>query len=301
MQGRALPTVRLADMPRAFQEKRPELAGREAEFKGFAGEIKADAAGRTVELYIAQYGTVDTGGDLILPGAAAQSIRDDFPRGLVKLFWNHEMAIGPATVLEEKDGGLFMAGRVTDHPTFDPCLAQVVDGTAAHGSLGWTPVEWEILSASEVRKRYGADPLDFKAIRVIKRMRVWEGSPVIWPMHEGVHVVGVKSWSLGTDGKGGLTPMETKDLWDLSDALAALARLRNLATAEWAQLTDAEAEVAREVIEAMTQSQKAISNGLAARETKKRTVEIDFDTEKLVEMARNWASTEKQGGGPWAT
>lgn len=259
----SLPGVRFDDLPDGFKGRRPELSGCGVEFKGLqAVEIKADRAKRRVELWIAGYGNVDLGGDLILPGAAAKTIKEDFPRDLVKFFWNHQEPLGPCEILEEHKEGLFMVGKVTDHPDLDRRLAQIEDKTAAHGSLGWSVRESEKLSADDVAREHGVDPGPHAFIRVIKQMRVWEGSAVMWPMNELVKVVQIRK---------GATDMEKKNLWDLADVVRSLANIRMLTTAEWAQLTEEEAELARNLIAEMTSTEKSISTGLGFRETKKIT------------------------------
>jgi len=259
----ALPSVAYPSLPPTFQQKRPELAGFGVEFKslGGSGEIKADRSKRRVELWIAGYGTVDLGGDLILSGSAARTIAEDFPRNLVKLYWNHQEPLGPCEVLEEHKEGLLMVGRVTDDPAFDRWLAQIEDGTAAHGSLGYSVRDFERVSPAECRRKYGVDPGAHPMVRVIKDMRVWEGSAVIWPMNELVQVVAVKNQSGGN-------LMERKDLWDLAAALECMARLRTLTTAEWAKLNPEEVAIAQNLVEQMDETKAAIGRGMAARETK---------------------------------
>ena len=65
--------------------------------------------------------------------------------------------------------------------------------------------------------------------------------------------------------------VETKGLYELSDVIYCLARIRSLTTAEWAALSEDEAAAANQLIEEMTSTEKAITAGLAARETKTAT------------------------------
>ncbi len=256
----SLPGIRYRDTPDAFKASRPEFKGLGVEFKSIAAaEIKADRTKRRVELWIAGHGNVDKGGDLILQGAAAQTIAEDFPRDLVKLFWNHREPLGVVEVLEEHKEGLFMVGKVTDHPEFDKRLAQIEDKTAAHGSLGLTVREFEQMTAAEVKREFRIDPGGHGMVRVIKNYRVWEGSPVIWPMNEMVKVVRVKK---------GIESMEKKGLWELADVIAALARIRSLTSAEWAELTDDEAEAATALLNEMRTTEKLLCDGIAHRELK---------------------------------
>ena len=263
----SLPRVRFADLPEAFKSHRTELAGTGVEFKGLqVTEIKADRAKRRVELWIAGFGNVDLGADLILRGAAEQTIKEDLPRGLVKFFWNHQEPLGPCEALEEHKDGLFMVGKVTDHPDFDKRLAQIEDKTAAHGSLGLSVRESVKLSSVDLAREFGVEAGPHAFVRVIKRMRVWEGSAVIWPMNELVKVVQVRKGA-GME-KGLKFQIEHKGLYELSDVIYCLARIRSLTTADWAALTEGEAEAAAQLIEEMTSTEKSITAGIASRETK---------------------------------
>ncbi|MEO1368144.1 MAG: hypothetical protein AAFX50_13300, partial [Acidobacteriota bacterium] len=207
-------------------------------------EAKADRAARTVSLNAAHFGSVDQGADLILKGAADESAEKDVANGHVKLFWNHEFALGPAHHLEPKGDYLFGAGKVSAHEMFDPYLVQVEDGTAGDASFGYVATDVDFVSGKAAEDRFGVSSRGFKRIRLIKRMRVFEVSPVLYGMNENAHVVGVKSaWAAGAFARP-----QVKDLWDLSSALSSIASLRHLLRHE---LSPEEAEIARAVIDRM--------------------------------------------------
>lgn len=177
----ALPAVRYDQLTAEFKSARPGLAARCAEFKALpCAETKADREKRRVEMWVATYGNVDLGDDLIELGAAQQTIEEDLPRRLIKFFWNHSFPIGPVEVLEEHERGLLLVGKVTNHPEFDRYLAQIEDGTASHGSIGYSVREYRI------------EKVDDKEVRVIENLRLFEGSAVIWPMNESAEIVGVR-------------------------------------------------------------------------------------------------------------
>ena len=268
---RSMGGVRFDELPPSFKATRPELAGHGVEFKALSGEIKADRTQRRVDLWIAGYGNVDSGGDLMVKGFGARSIAEDLPRGLVKFFWNHQLPLGPADVLEEHDQGLFMSSKVTADVAFDRYLAQIDDGTAGHGSLGYSVRASETVTAEEVQKRYGVDAGGASKVRVLLAGRIFEGSAVIWPMNELVEVVGIKG-------------AEQKGLWELADVIASLATIRMLTEAEWAKLTEEEATEARALLDKLTMTEKSIRDGLAARESKDGPPPGGFDT--LIAAAR---------------
>jgi HK97 family phage prohead protease len=172
------------------------------ECKALRGQFKADLQSRRVELWIASYGNVDRGGDLIAPGAAAKTIADRMPAGLIKFLWEHWTPLGPVESLEETPQGLKMVAHVTDDPSLDVYLKHIANGTAAHASIGYWAKSWSMLTAEDVRSQYGADPGHYEQVRVITEMEVREGSAVLWPMNEASRVVsaGKNSKNYGADG-----------------------------------------------------------------------------------------------------
>lgn len=74
--------------------------------------------------------------------------------------------------------------------------------------------------------------------------------------------------------------METKGLWELSAVLECMARIRSLTQAEWAQLTEEEAEIAHQFVDAMTSTAEATKSGLAVRERKNAGSRSDSDSLK---------------------
>lgn len=275
----ALPAIGYDACPPSFKALRPELAGRDVEFKALEGEVKVDRKKRRIDLFIANFKSVDQGSDLIVKGAAARTIAEDLPRGLIKLFLGHAEPLGPADVLEEQQEGLFMSGKVTDHPDFDRKLAQVEDRTYGHGSLGFSVRKSETVAAADLQGKFGVDAAGHDPVRVIHDMRVWEGSPVIWPMHEAVKVVRVKG-----------SAMESKGLWELADVVAAMARIRSLTSADWAALSDEEVVVALDLVDQMASTEKSMRLGLEVRETKSRPP-ADFDIESLLATAKDFSLT----------
>ena len=153
-------------------------------FKSSPGEVKADASKRTIELFIAHFGNEDDGGDILMPGSCAETIKARGIDGerLIKGFYDHVTPIGMPVALEEHEDGVFMAIKVTDDPSMNIYLERAKDGTCAHGSMAYSAKD------SEVVKRP-----DGEWVRLLKKIELWEGSIVVWPMNRMAKVAGVKS------------------------------------------------------------------------------------------------------------
>ena len=153
-------------------------------FKSSPGEVKADAPKRTIELFIAHFGNEDDGGDILEFGSCAETIKARGIDGekLIKGFFDHVTPIGMPVALEEHEDGVFMAIKVTDDPSMNIYLERAKDGTCAHGSMAYTAVDTEVVKKP-----------DGDWVRLLKKIDLWEGSIVVWPMNRMAKVAGVKS------------------------------------------------------------------------------------------------------------
>lgn len=182
----AMEAVKLESLPQSFRSNRSDLKG-DVEFKAVPiTEWKVDQSKRLVEGWAARYGNVDLGGDRILPGAASKTISDRLPRKLIKFFWNHEFGIGVPETLEEHDAGLLAVGKVNDHADFDKYLSMIEQGVASHMSIGYTVVKATFIQEEE-------DQSVFDLIREISEFKLFEWSPVYWPMNELAEITAVKA------------------------------------------------------------------------------------------------------------
>ena len=175
--------VTLAELPGSFLSERSDLSS-DTEFKALATvEFKVDRAKRRVEGWAARYGNIDLGFDRIHAGAAAKTIKDRLPRGLIKFFFNHEFGIGMPEALEEHESGLLAVGRVTDHPDFDKYLSLIEERVLAHQSIGYTAV----------KVGFSEDEDSGESIREILEYKLFEWGPVYWPMNELAEITAVKA------------------------------------------------------------------------------------------------------------
>lgn len=153
-------------------------------FKSSPGEVKASTSQRTIELFISHFGNEDDGGDILEFGSCAETIKARGIDGekLIKGFFDHVTPIGMPVALEEHQDGVFMAIKVTDDPSMNIYLERAKDGTCAHGSMAYSAIDTEVVKKP-----------DGDWVRLLKKIDLWEGSIVVWPMNRMAKVAGVKS------------------------------------------------------------------------------------------------------------
>lgn len=216
-----------------------------AEWK-FAG----DATAMEFSGYGAVFGNVDSYGDVIAAGAFAETLREAKGSGVwPAMLLQHgggfmgsaeDMTpIGIWTQLEEDSHGLKVSGKLADTARGRDLytLMKMTPRSAINGlSIGYTPIEWATrTNADEPR-------------RTLKRVKLWEVSPVTFPANAKARVSDVKSATpseiertlrdaMGlsraeakafmAEGFNGLKSL--RDAGDDSEELAALLR-RNITT-----------------------------------------------------------------------
>jgi len=205
------------------------------EFKSLPTEIAVADGKRRVELWVAAYGNVDDGGDVIPYGAAAKSIKRDGPSGarLIKFFWNHTMLLGPAVTVEEHKRGVLFVGEIDDARELDRYHAHAKSGAACHGSIGYVP------------KRASRVQIEGKTARSLDEIDLLEGSLVIWPMNRQATVEQVKSLYAAAQGLRCLAEIRACER-----QLAAMVE----SDEEWNRLTAEEAAEAVELIGKLTKT-----------------------------------------------
>lgn len=148
--------------------------------KNFAPfEVKAvDTAARTFS-GLASTWDDDLGGDRIVKGAFARTIdawRGSQGRKPVFLLDQHNYGsirsvLGKMVDASETDAGLDSEWSVIDGPDGDEALRRVQGGYITGLSIGYQAIQWENDAAGDVR--------------VLKEVKLYEVSLVIWPMNEG--------------------------------------------------------------------------------------------------------------------
>lgn len=141
-------------------------------------EIKEiDMKGRTIEAIVST-SDLDDGGDIILPGAFARTLREDAKR--VKMLWQHQghKPIGkPLEMRELPQGGLFVKSYVSKIQQGEDFLTLAEEKIVDEFSIGYSVNESE----------------DDGAIRKISDLKLWEFSPVTWGMNPNTSLLSIKS------------------------------------------------------------------------------------------------------------
>ena len=125
-----------------------------------------------LEGYVASIGTRDSVDEVCPPGCFDETLENEGKKGLIKLFYNHKVALGtaeppPVSYADEK--GLFLAGHVAKTPAAESVVGEI--GTVArHASFAYL-----VRGCDEKKAEDGSTHLT--------RVTVREGGPAIWPVN----------------------------------------------------------------------------------------------------------------------
>lgn len=143
-------------------------------------EIKAVAEDGTFEGLLSPYGNVDKGGDVVVPGAYTKTLQEH--GNTVPLLWQHrsDTPIGDLT-LEDRADGLWCKGKLLmalpeAQKAYLLIKARIVKGL----SIGFETIK---------------DLLE-NGVRMLKEIRLYEGSIVTFPMNESAVITAVKSMEI---------------------------------------------------------------------------------------------------------
>lgn len=157
-------------------------AGEVLETKLATLEVKAeeeDDEYLTVSGYGAVFGNMDSGGDIIMPGAFKESM--DKGRK-PKMLWQHDPSqpIGAWDEMREDENGLYIKGRISKKAAKGAEIAALVKMGAIEGlSIGYRTKEYEMDVDSGARK--------------LTKLDLWETSVVTFPMNELANIYAMKS------------------------------------------------------------------------------------------------------------
>lgn len=133
--------------------------------------------------YAAVYGNVDSGGDVIEPGAFTKTIAEGWER--VKILALHNdcwLPIGRPLELREDSNGLFIKAKVSDTSMGRDIKVLLKDGVLNELSIGYDPVVFDY---------------DENGIRHLREVKLWEVSVVTWAMNQEAVITDYKQ--LGED------------------------------------------------------------------------------------------------------
>lgn len=157
-------------------------AGEPLEVKFAALEIKSedeDEEYLTISGYGSVFNNIDSGGDMVMPGAFKECIiKDRKP----KMFWQHDanQPIGAWDEMREDANGLYMKGRISKKAAKGAEVAALVKMGAVDGlSIGYRTQEYEMDMDQGVRK--------------LTKLDLWETSVVVFPMNDLAGIYAAKS------------------------------------------------------------------------------------------------------------
>lgn len=181
-------------------------------------EVKAGSVGSdgTFAGYGAIFGTKDSYRDIIVPGAFAATLKDDFKARKVPMLWQHDRRnpIGVYTTVKEDDVGLYVEGQIN---------MDVQQGKEAHSLMKQGALTGLSIGYVSVMDKW----LDEDLVRELHEVKLYEISPVTFPAHDDSRINSVKS----IEGFATLSEVEEylRDAGSFSrkEALAIIAKIKS--------------------------------------------------------------------------
>lgn len=183
-------------------------------------EFKNDQSnGRTFSGYASTF-DVDLGGDMIVQGAFKKTLEERASR--VKILWQHDAPIGRPLRMIEDNKGLYVEGKISRTRLGDEALELMKDGVVDQMSIGFSIPQ-------------GKSDRDENGLRIIREVKLFEFSPVTFPMNENAFIQSVKTAKnlISTEKLSGA---EIKELSEL------LTDIKTLLTTEPQQSTQSVAQ-----------------------------------------------------------
>lgn len=147
------------------------------EIKSTGTTKDVDVKSRIVSGFLSGFGNVDKGNDIIEKGAFAKSINERFSKIFFLLQHDMQKPLGKFQVLEEKDSGLYFEAKVSNTSYGTDLLQLYEDGVINEHSIGFNTIKAERKSG----------------IRIIKELKLFEGSAVTIGANENTPFLGFKS------------------------------------------------------------------------------------------------------------
>ena len=176
---------------KALQFKEQDVSLSERTFKGYASTWDKDH-----------------GNDIITKGAFTKTLNERKDR--IKVLWQHSEPLGKPTLMREDDKGLYVEGYISKTRLGDEALELMRDGVVDQMSIGFSIPAGK----SEYSKDDGA--------RIIREAKLFEFSPVTFPMNENAYITSVKTLREQLLTGGNMSDQQIKELSSLLDEMKAL-------------------------------------------------------------------------------
>jgi uncharacterized protein len=142
-----------------------------------ADEDKANGEKGIIEAYVSIFDNVDLGGDKIIKGAFAESLAKKLPKGVWMHNWDEPIA--KTISAREDDKGLYIKGKlIMEVQRAKEAYALMKEGVIDEFSIGYRVLE---------------DEWEEDGTRKLKKLRLYEWSPVLAGMNPETELIGIKS------------------------------------------------------------------------------------------------------------
>jgi HK97 family phage prohead protease len=170
----------------------------------FHTELKAVKDEGIIEAYVSIFGNVDSDGDIIVRGAFLESLAKKFPVGC----WSHNWDEPIAKTLEarEDEKGLYIKAQfVMTVQRAKEAFELIKSGVIDEFSIGFRILDWEYDDAGH---------------RVIKKVKIYEWSPVVAGANPETEMISAKSLKDAGEGAEGTPHIVTQEDLDANPDLA---------------------------------------------------------------------------------
>lgn len=137
-----------------------------------------------VEGYASVFNNVDLGGEVVVKGAFAKSLKERLKKGMIKLYDSHMVYAGSETVIglvedaKEDEYGLWFRARFSSVQRAQDVRTKIREGVLNALSFGYEVIKDDVDEA--------------KKVRYLKELRIYEISVVPWGMNPKAMIEAVK-------------------------------------------------------------------------------------------------------------
>ena len=192
--------------------------------------------------YASVCGNVDSGGDIMEPGAFTKTIAEGWERvKILALHNDYWLPIGRPLELREDSNGLFLKAKISDTSMGRDIKVLLKDGVLNELSIGYDPVVFDY---------------DETGIRHLREVKLWEVSIVTWAMNPEAVITDYKA----DDAAGRAMAMAKEAATDIkAGRKISSARLKSLkeASASMKAATKALDSIIREVSDEKQEPEKS--------------------------------------------
>jgi len=162
--------------------------------KDFSGSVQfkdIDGKKGIVTGYFADFNTVDSDGDIILPGAFTKTITQNGPQSSkprIKHLMNHDITqpLGVLMVLKEDQKGLYYESKLGSHALAVDFLKMADSGLITEHSIGFRTIKYD-------QVKPWSDWREGDTARHLTELKLWEGSSLTaWGANSNTPLTGIK-------------------------------------------------------------------------------------------------------------